>query len=191
MPAIGQKIAYKANRDGVAERLSDPAGHKSIEVDLALVGHDDQLRRDGELSIRTTATQHDATTLYLRRTVPGIGVILSLVLWYAIHAIQRFARVQDFVSYCRLVTWAKASAGKRYGTSGSKIGHASLTWAFSDAAVLFLRAHPAGQQYLARMEKTHGTGQALTVLAHQLTRAVYDILKRRTAFEMHKFLSQS
>ena len=122
LPAIGQKIAYKANRDGVAERFPDPAGHKSIAVDLALVGHDDQLRRDVELSIRTTAKQHDANTLYLRRTVPGIGAILSLVLRYAIHAIQRFPRVQDVVSYCRLVTCAKASAGKRDGTSGSKIG---------------------------------------------------------------------
>jgi Transposase len=34
LPAIGKKIAYKANRDGVAERFADPAGHESIEVDL-------------------------------------------------------------------------------------------------------------------------------------------------------------
>jgi transposase len=190
LPAIGKKIAYKANRDGVAERFSDPAVHKSIEVDLALVGHYDQLLRDMELSILTTAKQHDANTLYLLRTVPGIGEILSLVLLYEIHDIQRFSRVQDFVSYCRLVKCAKESAGKRYGTSGSKIGNAYLKWAFSEAAVLFLRANPAGQKYLARLEKTHGKGKALTVLAHKLARAVYYILKRHTAFDMHKFLSQ-
>jgi transposase len=190
LPAIGKKIASKANRDGVAERFSDPAVHKSIEVDLALVGHYDQLLRDMELSILTTAKQHDANTLYLLRTVPGIGEILSLVLLYEIHDIQRFSRVQDFASYCRLVKCAKESAGKRYGTSGSKIGNAYLTWAFSEAAVLFLRANPAGQTYLARLEKTHGKGKALTVLAHKLARAVYYILKRHTAFDMHKFLSQ-
>ena len=38
LPALGQKIAYKANRDGVAERFPDPAVHKSIAVDLALKG---------------------------------------------------------------------------------------------------------------------------------------------------------
>ena len=190
LPAIGKKIAYKANRDGVAERFSDPAVHKSIDVDLALVDHDDQLLRDVEWSILTTAKQHDANTLYLLRTVPGIGEILSLVLLYEIHDIQRFSRVQDFVSYCRLVTCAKESAGQRYGTSGSKIGHADLTWAFSEAAVLFLRANPAGQKYLARLEKTHSKGKALTVLAHKLARAVYYILKRHTAFDMHKFLRQ-
>lgn len=150
LPEIGKKIAYKANRDGVAERCSDPAVQKSIEVDLALIGYYDQLLHDMELSVLKTAKQHDANTLYRLRTVPGIGEILSLVLLYEIHDIQRFPRVQDFVSYCRLVKCAKESAGKRYGTSGTKIGNAYLKWAFSEAAVLFLRANPAGQKYLAR-----------------------------------------
>jgi len=187
LPEIGKKIAYKANRGGVAERFPDPAVQKSIEVDLALLGHYDTLLRDMELSILRTAKQHNAHTLYLLRTVPGIGEILSLVLLYEIHAIDRFPRVQDFVSYCRLVKCPRESAGKRYGTSGAKIGNAYLKWTFSEAAVLFLRANPAGQKYLARLEKKHGRGKALTVLAHQLARAVYYMLKREVAFDTQKF----
>jgi transposase len=188
LPEIGKKIAYQANRDGVAERFPDPAVQKSIEVDLALIGHYDALLRDLELAIVTTAKQHDANTLYLLQTVPGIGKILSLVLLYEMHDIARFPRVQDFVSYCRLVKCAKESAGKRYGTSGTKIGNAYLKWAFSEAAVLFLRNNPAGQKYLVRLEHKHGKGKALTVLAHKLARAVYHMLKRTTAFDMEKFL---
>jgi transposase len=150
LPEIGKKIAYKANRTGVAERFPDPAVQKSIAVDLALIDHYDRLLRDMELAVVKTAKQHDATTLSLLRTVPGLGEILSLVLLYEIHDIQRFPRVQEFVAYCRLGKCAQASAGKRDGTSGTKIGNASLKWAFSEAAVLFVRAHPAGQQYLAR-----------------------------------------
>jgi len=187
LPEIGKKIAYKANRDGVAERFPDPAVQKSIEVDLALIGHYDHLLRDVELSVLKTAKQHDANTLYLLRTVPGIGEILSLVLLYEIHNIERFPRVQDFVSYCRLVKCAKESAGKRYGTSGTKIGHAYLKWAFSEAAVLFLRNNPTGQKYLARLEKKHGKGKALTILAHKLARAVYYMLKRGVAFDLNTF----
>jgi transposase len=71
------------------------------------------------------------------------------------------------------VTCAKESAGKREGTGGNKIGNADLQWAFSEAAVLFLRDHPRGQNYLTRLEKKHGKGQALTILAHHLARAVY------------------
>ena len=188
LPEIGKQIAYKANRDGVAERFPDPAVQKSIEVDLALIGHYDELLRDLELAMVTTAKQHDANTLYLLQTVPGIGKILSLVLLYEIHDIARFPRVQDFVSYCRLVKCAKESAGKRSGTSGTKIGNAYLKWAFSEAAALFLRNNPAGQKYLARLENKHGKGKALTVLAHKLARAVYYMLQRTTAFDMEKFL---
>jgi len=86
------------------------------------------------------------------------------------------------------VKWAKASAGKRYGTAGSNIGHASLQWAFAEAAVLCLRDHPAGHKALTRLENKHGPGQALTLLAQQLGRAVYDMLKRHKAFAMDKFL---
>jgi transposase len=134
LPAIGTKIASKANRDEVAERFADPAVPHSLAVDLARIGYDDALRRAVELSIVTTAQPHDAQPLYLRQTVPGIGTILSLVRLYAMHAIARFPRGQDVASSCRLVTCARESAGKRSGTSGRTIGNAHLTWAFSEAA---------------------------------------------------------
>ena len=187
LPAIGKKIAYKANREGGAERFADPAVQKSIEVDLALITYDDELLRDVELTIVTTARHHDASTLSLLHTVPGIGKILSLVLLYEIHDSNRFPRVQDFLSYCRLVKCAKASAGKRLGPAGAKSGNAHLKWAFSEAAVLFLRDHAAAQKYLARLEKKHDKGKALTILAQKLARAVYYMLKRKVAFEGDKF----
>jgi transposase len=188
LPAIGKKIAYKANRAGVAERFADPAVQKSIEVDLALITYYDELLRDVELSIVKTAKHHDANTLYLLQTVPGIGKILSLVLLYEIQDIARFPRVQDFASYCRLIKCARESAGKRSGTSGAKIGNAHLKWAFSEAAVLFLRDNPAAQKFLSRLEQKHGKGKALTILAHKLARAVYYMLKRQTAFDLQQFL---
>ena len=141
------------------------------------------------MDIGQTAKQHDANTLYRLQTVPGIGKMLSLVLLYEIHNIHRFPRVQDFVSYCRLVKCAKESAGKRYGTAGKKIGNAYLKWTFSEAAVLFLRHNAQGQQFLVRLEKKHGKGKALTILAHKLARAVYYMLTRGTVFEMAMFLN--
>jgi len=82
LPEIGKNIACKANRDGVAERFADPAVHKNIEVDLALITSYDELLRELELYIMTSAKHHDAHTLSLLHTVPGIGKILSLVLLY-------------------------------------------------------------------------------------------------------------
>jgi hypothetical protein len=39
-----------------------------------------------------------------------------------------------------------------------------------------------------RVEKPHGKGKALTMLAHHLARAVYDMLTRERAFDRHQFL---
>ena len=188
LPEIGKKIAYKANRDGVAERFADASVQKTVEVDLALLTYYDELLKDLELFILKTAKHHDANTLYLLQTVPGIGKILSLVLLYEIHRIKRFPSVQEFASYCRLVKCSKESGGKRVGTSGKKIGNAHLKWAFSEAATLFLRNNPQGQKLLARLEKKHDKGKALSILAHKLGRAVYCMLKRKVAFDMNLFL---
>jgi transposase len=189
LPEIGKKIAYKANREGVAERFVDTAVQKSIEVDLALIDHYDKLLSDIELYIVNTAKQHDVNAFYRLRSVPGIGKILALVILYEVQDIGRFPRVQDFVSYCRLVKCTKESAGKKYGTSGKKIGNAYLKWAFSEVAVLFLRNNPEGQKYLVRLEKKHSKGKALTILAHRLARTVYHLLRREQAFDMNKFLN--
>jgi transposase len=168
LPEIGKKIADNANRAGVAERFADPAGQKTIEVDLALISYYDELLRDIERSIVQAAKHHDANTLYLLHTVPGIGKVLSLVLLYDIHQVERCPTVQDFASYCRLLQWAKESGGTRLGTSGRKIGNAHLKGAFSEAATLFLRNTEAGQKYLARLAKKHDKGKALTIRAHKL-----------------------
>jgi transposase len=187
LPEFGKRISQKKNREGVAERFSDSSVQKSIELDLQLIDSYDQLLADVELHILRAAREHDGKALIRLRSVPGIGQILALVILYEIHDINRFASVQDFVSYARLVKCAKESAGKRYGTSGSKIGNVHLKWAFSEASVLFLRANPKGQKYVDKLSSKHGKAKALSILAHKLGRAVYYMLKRKKNFDMNKF----
>jgi transposase len=165
--------------------------HKTVEVDLALITYDDARRKDLALYLVKTANQPDAHPLYRLPTVPGIGKVLSLVLLYEIHRLERFPRVQACASYAPLITCSTQSGGNRWGTAGQNIGNAHLQWAFSAAATLFLRHNPAGQRLLARLERTHDNGTALSILAPQLARAVYDLLKRTTAFAMDLFLRAS
>jgi hypothetical protein len=79
-PEIGQQLAYKATRGGVAQRFAAPAGQKSIAVDWALIPYDDQRLGDVELSLVQAAKHHEAHTLDLLQTVPGLGKSLRLVL---------------------------------------------------------------------------------------------------------------
>ena len=106
---------------------------------------------------------------------------------YEIHTIERFPRVQDFVSYCRLVKPGRESAGKLLGHAGGKIGNAHLKWAFSELAITFLRGNPPAQQLHERLKKRHGKAKALAILAARLARAVYFMLKRGQVFDPDKF----
>ena len=175
LPEMGTTLADTATHDGVAERFPAPAAPKSLEVDLALLGDDAPRRSDREVHLVNAAPPHDANPRYLLQTGPGIGTILSLVRRSEIHDIPCGPSVQDFVSAGRLVQGVKESAGIRDGTAGTKMGHASLKGACSEAAVLWLRDNPAGQTYLTRLANTHGQGHALTVLAQKWGRAVDDM----------------
>ncbi len=188
LPLPQKRIAYRANREGVAEQFTDPCASKSIEVDLKVIGHYDEIIRELELYLTRKAKVHDQDRFHLLRSVPGIGRILSMTILYEIHNIARFERVQQFASYSRLVKCQKSSAGKNYGTSGAKIGNVHLKWAFSEAAVLFLRGNPNAQNYLKRIENKHGKRKALSILAHRLGRTVYYMLKKKRTFSMEAFL---
>jgi transposase len=156
LPEFGRKLAYTANRDGVVEHFSDPSVQKSIEVDLALLDHDDALVTDLALTIVREAKQHEGDAFHRLRSVPGIGTVLGLTILYEMHDITRFDRVQEFASYARLIRCTKASAGKTLGTRGAKMGNVHLKGAFSEAAVTCLRQNREGQKLRARLEKKHG-----------------------------------
>ena len=171
-------MAYTAHRDGVAERFPDPAGPPSVAVALALRDFDDQRRRAVAWPLVPTAKQHDAQPLSRLPALPGLGKLWRCVLLSARHASTRFPRVQDAGSSGRWVQCAKASAGQREGTVGTTIGHASLTGACAEAALLGLRHPPAGHKSRVRIEKKPGQGTAWPLLAPQLARTVSDRLPR-------------
>jgi transposase len=191
LPTPGSKIAYKANRVGVAEVFDELDARKSMEVDFMLIENYDTTIRDIENHLERRARQHDSQGYHRLRTVPGIGKILALTILYEIHDVSRFPKVQNFLSYSRLVKCEHSSAGKKLGTGGAKIGNVHLKWAFSEAAVLFLRCNPEGQKLQRRLAGRHGKSKALSILAAKLGRAVYLMLSQDRTFDMEKFLAHN
>jgi len=173
LPRFSKCISHMSNRNGVEDRFEDESVRKNIEADIILLEHYDKLIRELEYFLVNNAKQHDAFGFHLLRSVPGIGKIIALNILYEVHDINRFPRVQDFSSYARLVKPKHESNGKTYGTKNSKIGNAHLKWAFSEAAILFMRESDEGKQYVAKLEKKHGKGKAISILAHKIGRAVY------------------
>ena len=142
-----------------------------------------------ECFLEQQAKQHNPVHFHLLRTVYGIGRILALTIIYEIGDIHRFDSVQKFASYSRLVKCKAESAGKSYGTQGNKIGNAHLKWAFSEAAVLYLRGNPKAQKYLQKLQKRMSKAKALSVLAHKIGRCVYFMLKNEKVFDESRFIT--
>ena len=188
LPRFEKKITYRSNRGGVAERFAEPSVRASIELDLDLLGHYDQLLRKLELYLEQNAKVDNAQSFYRLQTIPGVGRILAMTMLYEIHTIKRFPTVGQFLSYCRLVRGSHTSAGKTYGSPGKKIGNAHLKWAFSEAVPLLKRCCPDVKAFTDRIEKKHGPARANSYLAVKLGRAVYYMLKRGEAFELHRML---
>lgn len=188
LPTPGAKLQWRRNRTGVAEHFTDASVRKTVEVDISVINHLDSTIAELELYLANTTKEHDANSFYLLRSIPGVGKVLAMSILYEVHDIARFATVQDFASYARLIRCARESAGKRSGTSGSKIGNAHLKWAISEAAVLMLR-HADIDKLQSRLQRKHGKGKAMGVLAHKLGRTIYYMLLRKKPFDMERFLA--
>lgn len=60
LPPLRKKLAYKANREGVAEHFPDEHVRRSMEADLILLDYDDEVISQLELHLERTAKTHDA-----------------------------------------------------------------------------------------------------------------------------------
>jgi len=182
-------LARPKNRTGIIEQFEHPSVQESITADMEMIRSYDAILSQLEKSIINMAIHHDPVSYTLLQTIPGVGKIIALIILYEVENIRRFASVQDFVSYSRLVKCAKESNGKKCGSGGSKIGNGHLKWAFSEAASFFANNSDPAKKYLDRNIKKHGKSKALSILAHKLGRAVYFMLKNKEAFNQSKLLN--
>lgn len=182
-------LRYENNREQVRHLFADNMVQTSVDLDLDIVTFFDKELSRIEWKLRKHAQAFNNRDFSLLKTVPGIGDILALTILYEIGNIARFSSVQKFASYSRLVKCKAESAGKVYGSQGNKIGNAHLKWAFSEAAVLYLRGNKKAQCYLTKLQRRMPKSKALSVLAHKIGRAVYYMLKNGRGFDDSRFLT--
>ena len=190
LPGFNKKLSRKYNHEGAAGRIEDPQVRKSVEVDLEMINSLNQVLKKLEWHIEKTARQHDYHTLYLLRSIPGVGQILALVILYEIHDIKRFPKVQDFSSYARLIRLVKESNGKWAGHSNKKIGNHNLKWAIKEAEILMLRDSAEAKYYVSKLERKYNKGKALGIFTHKLGRVIYFMMKNKEAFDMKRFFAK-
>jgi len=187
LPAFAKRINYASNRAQLPEHFPEPMVSKSIQADIEVLDALHQVLLKLEKSVLEQARDHDPLALQLIGTVPGIGKILSLVILYEIQDISRFSAAGNFISYSRLVKCARESSGKKSGARNSKIGNVHLKWAFSEAAVTFLRNNEPAQLYHHKLVSQYGKAKALSIIAQKLGRTLYSMLKHKEAFDPKRF----
>ena len=104
---LGRISNRPKNRENVISRFDDPAVQLSMTANLEIIKAYDRVISDLERKIISCAQSHDPASYALLKTIPGVGRIIALNLLYEIEDISRFPRVQNFVSYSRLVKCTK------------------------------------------------------------------------------------
>jgi len=122
-------------------------------------------------------------------TLPGVGKILALTIMLETGPISRFAKVGNYVSYCRKVSSQWISNEKAKGKGNKKNGNKYLAWAFSEAAELGRRYHSGARAYYTRKMQRTNFMVAHSALAHKLARAAYYIMRDQVPFSSEKLFA--
>ena len=122
-------------------------------------------------------------------TIPGIGRVLSLTIMLETGPVGRFAKVGNYVSYCRKVGSKWTSNEKTKGKGNKKNGNKYLAWAFSEAAELARRYDSQCRSFYNRKMQKSNFMVAHQALAHKLARAAYHIMKEEVAFMPEKLFA--
>lgn len=117
--------------------------------------------------------------------VPGIGKLTAFSLYLEIDGIKRFASDKHFESYCRLVPAADNSNRRQHHRS-SKDGNKYLKIAFSEAAVHAIQYYSEYRCFYQRLARRSNQAIARTVVAKELAKIVYYILKNKTDYQGFK-----
>lgn len=165
--------------------FADPRIRLVAEQELARIAlytqQIDRLERD---ILATVAERGEYQRLM---TLPGVGKILAVTIYYEVGAIERFTDVRPFSSYCRLVPGVAESSGVVRRGRNSRQGNPYLKWTFTQAALAAVRFDARVRRYFERQQKRHkgyaARRIAYNIVAHKLAVAAYQIWRQGTVYE--------
>lgn len=120
------------------------------------------------------------------KTIPGIGDILGLTIMLEVGDINRFKKVGNYCSYCRVVKSEKRTNNKKKGKGNVKNGNKYLAWAYVEAANFSKRYNQKIQQFYQKKKAKTKNVIAVKALANKLARASYYVMKNQETFSEEK-----
>jgi transposase len=119
-------------------------------------------------------------------TVPGIGKILALTIMLETGDINRFRKVGNYTSYCRMVKSSRTSNEKKKGENNRQNGNKYLCWAYVEAANFIRRYCPEAKAWHQRKAARSKQVLATKALASKICKACYFIMKDQEDFDVRR-----
>ena len=125
--------------------------------------------------------------LQLLRTLPGVGWVLAVVIWFEIGDIARFPSAAHLAAYAGTTPRVHASGGRLHDGSLRNDINRYLKWAFIEAASTIclhrqVRPHRHVCRLYARIQQRKGHPKAVGAVARHLAEASYWILTKREPY---------
>jgi len=158
-----------------------------MEQELELLDHvKDHIKR---LEERILERVEFTNTIQLVKTLPGVGMILSIVIEREMGCVDRFPSSENFASYSGTTPKVKGSGGKfRYGKM-RKQSNNYLKWAFIEAANVIVRHrnYPGWRdkhvsRLYERIRSRKGHAVAVGAIARHLSEAAFWVLKKNEPY---------
>lgn len=176
-------------RSKIITEIPDPDIQFSLSADHQMIQSLNAIVKPIEKQIYVQAKCHNQKHFKILTSIPGCGQMSAFNIIYETDIIDRFPKVQNFSSYCRVVKCKHESAGKTYPNKNNKIGNPYLKWTMSEIAVHAIEFSPAIKKYYNKLLKRFSPGKAKSVLSHKMAIAIYFMLKNQTVFDEHKFVN--
>jgi transposase len=160
----------------------------SIEYNLDLMDKLDELTAKIQWQTKKQARHFDSHSYALLGTVKGLGPVLSSIILYETHTVERFKTAQRYSSYARVVKIDRSSANHKLAPKNSKIGNPYLRWAFGQLAASAQRFYPEIKALMEKLVRQIGTKRAHARLSHKFAVVIYYMLKNKEPFDVTRFV---
>jgi transposase len=143
-------------------------------------------REIGKMEEMVLRSVNEEPLFRLLQTIPGVGKILALTIYYEAGEIERFGSAKQFCSYARVVPGVAQSSSVTRKGRGSKQGNPHLKWAFMQAASISVRYYPNvkkfREKHMARRRSKAKRLISMSIVAHKLAVGAFHVMKGRVPF---------
>lgn len=127
----------------------------------------------------------DDPAVRVLRSLPGIGVFLSVLIRHEVGDVERFPSAKKFAAYTGLVPSTYASGDRvKYGKL-TKQGNKWLRWAYVEAVRPAMVCSPYVRRNYERIKRRKGSVDARVATARKLAELTWKIWKEGRCYEEH------